>query len=485
MASKGKGFQSKPKRKEKVIIPAQELLNQCKKWLKAESHKNKDCRLEDFAKVVDITMKTANRSIGRINFSRMWLEANPNASATIKAKHKAKVAELSNYLGDFEQRLEAYLMQHHKGEIVLEWKISNDLQIPQDILKDDFGAVRFAQVWLRCNPEAEGEAKEHYALIVKREMHDAEKDVTLEFKTANEGKKKVTITKTELQRTVKNYVEHAKEGEKSKVIGRAVSTELVVKKADVDPDEATIDRIRELYVSAPVGEMPSIRAIMIDVGLLADNGKPLGELTEAKVRQKMLEENWRKDRNDWIWQYMDIIPDEVKLTTLMRTIEVQKILYNQIKILNRQNSEYAAKGFVTTLDGKNIIKGFVPDPVAVGSLAEVMRRITSGNEAAIQINFHGGQGAVKGRSDGSLEVETSDGTLTLVNRRYVNTISTMSEQDIEKEIERLDGLSDLLTHENNVVSAIYDDDENGVLDVESEPVKPDNDNIIVELGEPL
>ncbi len=128
-------------------------------------------------------------------------------------------------------------------------------------------------------------------------------------------------------------------------IDHASSTPLsVVGGSEAESQATVIGSIRQAFITAPVGDMPTISKLMCQRGLLDENGRPTGTVTESDIREVMREENWKQRRVDWLYETCDLVPEEIQLRSFLWSVEIEKILFHTIQLQHRATARYFQSG---------------------------------------------------------------------------------------------------------------------------------------------
>ena len=291
-------------------------------------------------------------------------------------------------------------------------------------VKRNIGEAEIAQEWLTANQDAPLDLKVHYQGLLSKNLDviDA-KDVEVIA-----GDKTYFVSRETAKETTKRISSQIKN------VGHAAVNTLTIDQEtkQVSKDDMVINRIREAYVNAPVGDMPGIHKIMVEFGLLSPTGVPTSSVTEEMVRSRMIEEDWKSQRSDALYKTLDIIPDEIRLTAMVRNVEMQKILFNEAKSIHRNNTQYYLNGKVVAGADRSKEIEWKPDAGGIATIAEVLRRMTDGGGTVniLNVNQFGGEGSSsKGQSN-----------ISPVTRTYLARIQKMDVEDMIKEISQFDQL---------------------------------------------
>ena len=363
----------------------------------------------------------------------------------------------------------------YRGRVVKPSEIYRNLKIGKTTFYKYVDDITLAQTWLTENQDAPVDAKKHYQNMLETSINGIEKTVhiTSGGKSGSQGKNKFYVSRNEARMRTKHASEMIrpsvthKDGktERHRVVQtgvtvREVSNETVV--VEVTEEDKIIDKIREQFVLAPLGELPNVTQIMKDVGLLKDNGDPANpKITEAVVRERMVSEDWKNEREMVLHRAFDIIPNEVKMVTMMRNLDTQKLLYNEIKLIHRMNAQHYRTGQVKSLDG-NTILDYSPDHGTIAGMAEVMRRmVDGGTNIKILINQF------------DSKEQGSSGSMSLVSRNYLRKLGEMTPEEVEQEARRLEDLAQMLADDPQGKISIdeIEAQERQVIDVPASDIK--------------
>ena len=376
-----------------------------------------------------------------------------------------------------QERLRELLTHpEQRGRVVNVSEIVHKLGTSKASFYRHIGNVVLAQEWLAVNQDAPVDAKLHYKNMLDEGLKKIESDV--QVTVGNDGRgngKKFFVPKQVAQiqaaragdmlrsRNPSEKAEGERGSKRERLISggnvtvREVTNETQV--VEVSETDAIIQRIRDAYVMAPLGDMPNIREVMKGFGLMDSQGNSIGPVTEDQVRAAMAVEDWKNERATFLHKTMDLLPDEVKMVTMMRNLEMQKILYNEAKVVHRMNMQHYQSGQVKSLDGKQIID-YQPDSAQVAGLAEVMRRMVDGGTS---INILINQFAERG--DGGALVNKSG--VSMVSRAYLSKLAGMSPDELEEESQRFVALSEMLaTDEAKAASIDEIQQSNDVIDAQ-------------------
>jgi hypothetical protein len=206
----------------------------------------------------------------------------------------------------------------------------------------------------------------------------------------------------------------------------------------VTEEEALLDRIREAYVLVDVGVQPTIRQIMKDFGLLDNQSLATGSLTEVMVRERMVAENWAHSRDEHIAITFDYRPAELASMNYVRTMEAQKIVFEELRLMYRDLRQYRRQGFVTTLDEKTRL-AYDYDPAATGpaiaAMAESVKRLGEQNRSNNILNI-------------TLNSAQTAGSSSIENRELLARLSLMTTEEKEAEMRHWDQIEKSFDEDN-------------------------------------
>jgi len=340
-------------------------------------------------------------------------------------------------------RLRSWLsLPQNRGRVIRVSEVVEALAKSRAWFYKYLGQASFAQEWLQINQDAPIDAKIHYQSMINRELGDIEAPATVQVDEAD-GRKEFFVSKEEAKKKTTNLTSRIEAAAPARVIEQR--TQVVVVAATAE--EKIIERVRDRYTLAALGDIPAISAIMKDLGLTKSDGTASGTVTEEMVRKVMIAEDWRGQRRDYLHRTMDVIPDEVKLVSLVRNVEVHRMLHTEIKLLHRAHVQFYQEGRATTVGrGPNgqptVLDNFRPDHGTVAGLAEVMRRMVDGG-GNVNILINNGQLGAAAVGGGAVTGQAN--ALSLMSRKYLGKLNDMKPEELADEIERLDALTRLLT----------------------------------------
>jgi hypothetical protein len=327
---------------------------------------------------------------------------------------------------DFEDKLRATMQKPgFKGRVIKDREIYRDMGVSKTSWLRHSGKMRMAQIFIQENPTAPIEVKEFYLDIINKDVVENTGDQVVIV-----NKKKHTITKSDVVNKSKTMKM------RGQPIAEIITPVLVEKTIPATEDEVIIEKIRKMYVMAPVGEMPNVTEIMKDLGLIDSKGLPTGSVTEEAVREKMIADEWRNDRTSYLHKAFDIIPDEVKMYRTIGGLEREKKMHQEFNVVHNLNQQWFAKGRVMSLD-KSTTLDWKPDVGALSILAETIRRLASdGPMVAIQIN-NGMGGAAGAPSDARASISAGA-------KAYMQRLNKMTPEELKTEADKLDSMIKML-----------------------------------------
>ncbi|MGZ3773009.1 MAG: hypothetical protein ACXVCY_04485 [Pseudobdellovibrionaceae bacterium] len=331
------------------------------------------------------------------------------------AKPKSKLDRVLG-LRDFLARPE------NRGRKISNGELARHFNKSAQWIKRTFGEGTIAQEWLTANQDAPLDVKVFYQDRMNKSLNEIDpKDI--EVRT---GEKTFFVSKEQAKETTIKVASTIKTIPQTAITVVNVGSE----SKQVTEQDMLIDKIREAYVLAPIGEMPNISKMMIEFGLLSKQGVPLKNITEEQVRLRMIEEDWKSQRSDYLYKTLDIIPDEIKLVAMVRNVEINKMLFNEMKHIHRMNQQYYANGKAMSIDKTREIE-WRPDPGSIATIAEVMRRMMDGggNVNILNINQFGEGGGNKGQAN-----------ISPVVRTYLARIQKLNTEDMVQEVSQFEQL---------------------------------------------
>ena len=350
-----------------------------------------------------------------------------------------------------QAKLNAFLtLSAQRGRVVSQAEAIRALNISRQTFNRLIGNMNFAQTWFQVNPDGPLDAKVHYNGMIDEFVNENDKDVYVRMPHGT-----AHIIKSKASRASEVVAVASKSSgnttEKAKNVVLPVDKLTVEQKPSTVPAtqaDVIIQRIREAYVMAPPGDMPNVSKIMKEFGMV--DGTP-NQVTEDEVRLVMIKEEWKAARTSQLHKTMDMIPDEIKMVTAIRNVEAQKMLFEEMKAVHRNNRQFYSKGQVTSLDGSTVIN-WTPDPTSVAAIAEVMRRmVDGGGNINILINQFG-----KG-SEGA-----AAGAMSLVTKQYLSKLTEMNPEQLKIEIDQFEALNRALTGQVDQMS---------IEDIENQPIE--------------
>lgn len=308
---------------------------------------------------------------------------------------------------------------------------------------DEMDALKvvLAQSWLQINQDGPEDAKTHYKNMLETELGKLDPDVRiLVSKTVEEFPRQAYVTKDRAQ-TMTTTVTAPLTKEFVKVYERRDGSAQVKASA---LDEA-IARVRDAYITAPVGDIPAVAELIKKLGYVDDKGATLAKapagFSEAAVRERQLAEDWRGQRGKHVVRAFDIIPEEVKLIAVMRAVEAHRILFTHLKALSHIYSTYYQTGGMPALDGRGKQLKLRADPSVLASVAETMRRMLEGSGEKVSITLNNTTAAQQAvQAEGAkADVQISQATKNILAK-----METMSPDEIRQELANMDFMTQLL-----------------------------------------
>lgn len=310
---------------------------------------------------------------------------------------------------------------------------------------DEMSALRVfvAQTWLQINQDAPTDAKVHYKSMLDDEMGKLDPDVRMLISRTIEEFPRQAYVSRERAQTLTSKVTAPFSKEFVKTYERREVAALM----QASPLEEAIARVRDAYITAPVGDIPAVVDLMQKFKLLdADgrpaNGAPAG-ISEAAVRERQLAEDWRGQRGKHVVRAFDIIPEEVKLVAIMRAVEAHRILFSHLKAISHIYTTYYRTGKMPALEAGGQALKLRADPSVLASLAETMRRMLEGSGEKVSITLNNTTAAQQAvQADGA----KADVQISQATKDYLARMSTMPDSEIEAELRSMDQLRLLLAN---------------------------------------
>lgn len=302
--------------------------------------------------------------------------------------------------------------------------------------------VFIAQEWLTLNQDSPQDAVAYYRDMLDTEMAKLDPDVgMLISKTIEEFPRQVYVTRKRAQKITQQVTAPLTEQFVRTYEQREVS---VTARASA-LDEA-IARVRDAYITAPIGDIPSIPELMRKLNLVDGEGHVLpgapAGMSEAAIRERQLAEDWRAQRGDHVVRAFDIVPAEVKLVAVLRAVEMHRMLATHARALSAIYSNYYRTGEMKSLDGKKFLK-MKTDPTVLASIAETMRRMLDGSGEKFSITLHNTTAAQQAHQ---AEGAKADVQLSLTTKEYIARMSAMSDAEIEVELAGMEHMRMLLAN---------------------------------------
>lgn len=365
------------------------------------------------------------------------------------------------------------LLNHpnYAGRVVKPSELIRKMKIPSSTFYKHINKVTLAQEWLAANQDAPLDAKRHYEYVLREGMENLDSQMSVHVNGSNKSKARAfTAEKVSKQIPLAGTSHALRAGKKQESL--KLNAQVTMKKTVEDTEmvelskvDGIIQSIKEAFVLAALGEMPDIKAIMKEYGLLDSQGNATGEVTEAMVREKMVQDDWKYERELYLYRSFDIVQAEIDMVALQRNLEVHRALFNEIKIIHRMNIQYYQTGVVKTLDGSKIIEDYKPDHGTMAGMSEVMRRmLEGGTKFNIMVNNF---------NKGSEEQQS----VNQANRELLQKIAGMSVEELEEETRRLEVLGSMLVNDTSGKITIEDieaQERGQVIDVtpNKEPAPP-------------
>lgn len=308
------------------------------------------------------------------------------------------------------------------------------------------GNLFFYQTALEANQKSEIEVRAFYDNQISKALSKFKSSIVVETAGALTPEEKSTQFLVSRDDVVRKLIKIKSQTTSAKIMEIKLQEPKRIT-SYVSEADALLKRVHDEYVLAPLGDTPDIEEIAKRIKI---------DVMPQEIRKIAHSENWRAERASYLHQSLDLVPEEIKLVAMLRTVDVHKMLYNHIKILHRQHMQYYQTGRVLSLDGTSDLK-FRPDPGAISALAETMRRIVDGSSSVnILINNQLKNTGLIGASEDLVSSEEKDSSL--LTKKYVSQLIKMSPDEIEKEIENLSKLR-----------ALVDEKDDPIIDVQPEP----------------
>jgi hypothetical protein len=305
-----------------------------------------------------------------------------------------------------------------------------------------------AQACLEVFKDAPVNVRKHWHMELKKALAVLDSNVTVKVGSKDGKTEKFTVKKEQTKKTTKNIG--------SLVAPTKVSSEKkVFVDAKADEVEVILDKVRDAYVLAPVGDLPNIRSILVEYGVIDNKtgNSLLHGINEKMVRIRASQEDWRGSRMAHLYTTFDVIPDEMRLAAAVRNFELHKMMYQRMKSANILLAQYERSGVVKSLDGTTTLDR-IPTLSDMAATAEVMRRMVdgSGNIQILIQQIAGQQQKATGEAD-AINTEV---------RKHMSRLANMNAAQLELEVEKMERLRSLI-HSDQILEAEVID-QNDVID---------------------
>ncbi len=110
-----------------------------------------------------------------------------------------------------------------------------------------------------------------------------------------------------------------------------------------------VARVREAYIRAPLGAHPNITKILHDLNLLDASDPSTVTTLETEIRDIAAKENWKWERQMFLSQSIDLLPQELQLAAIQRGVELQKMLDRAINMNFRALTQLHQEGRATAI----------------------------------------------------------------------------------------------------------------------------------------
>jgi hypothetical protein len=121
--------------------------------------------------------------------------------------------------------------------------------------------------------------------------------------------------------------------------------------AEVSEKEYLTHQIKMAFILESVDNQPDIIKIMKKFALLDVNGNSTGLLSEFDVREKMAIEKWDQLRMDNNYRIYEVIPGLLRFINRNRDSELQKLIYDDCKLIAADEMRFMKTGETAKSDG--------------------------------------------------------------------------------------------------------------------------------------
>lgn len=323
-------------------------------------------------------------------------------------------------------------------------RVFSDLELARAMRKTEDWILRhldpmtIAQSCLEVFPKAPLSVKKVWSYQVSRASEEMMGDVKVSIRNSDATKEEYSIPKEKIKKTSRDLAGAIKG--KAKV----ETNQKVLVDVQVTEIESVLDKVRDAFILAPMGDLPSIRSILVEFGIIdARSGKSLMlGLTENEVRRRANQEDWRGARVNHLYTTFDVIPDEMRLAAAVRNFELHKMMYHRLKAANGMMAQYERSGIVKSIDGSTTLDR-VPTLSDIAATAEVMRRMVDGS-GNINILIQQIQGQQKSGVEGD--------AINNEVRKHMARLAGMNPAQLEEEVAKMERLRTLI-HNDQIIDA--------------------------------
>lgn len=313
----------------------------------------------------------------------------------------------------------------------------------------DLVKLLIAQRWLAINQDAPLPMRLRYRDMLEKAMRRIDPDVRVLAQSSLEDMpRQAYITRERAQQLTRQITAPF-----TKEFVKVYESRVAVQAVPVSHLEEAICRVRDAYITAPIGDMPAIGDLLVSLGYTSSEGQPLKALdngdgtkmplTEAMVRTRQLAEDWRGQRGKHVVRAFDIIPEELKLVAIMRAAEMARHLFQHAKALSHIFTNYYRTGEMPALANKDRQLNLKVDPTMIASMTEAMNRIMGGGGERLSITLNQTTSAAR---EVQAEGAKADVEISHETKSYLARMSSMSETEIEAEIAAMEQLRQLLAN---------------------------------------
>lgn len=304
----------------------------------------------------------------------------------------------------------------------------------------------YAQEWLAINQDAPIDAKIYHQGLAEEALSELDPEYRYKISSALADRPRVPL---DIEYRAKTWAKKITAPLTEEFV-KVYETKKQAVAVKVTPLDEAVARVRDAYVLAKAGDYPDISAIMVEQGLIDQDGESLVArkdasgtkvpLTEALVRERQLAEDWRGQRARHIHRVFDVIPDEVKLVTIAKAVAMHKDLYQHFQAISHLLKEYYQSGKMMALKDRATPLDLPPNPGILVALAESMRKMFDFSGEKVTITLQQAAISQAAQTEGA----KADVEISLTSKQYMASLESMSQEELDVEIANLDRMRGLL-----------------------------------------